>query len=819
MFRLSYKMYVYKQERFQFTTSCIIHQCRCIGEALFQHDAQQISAAHITTYQAGLRVEGIRPQTDYLGGNMINRQEWAGFNGRLWREEINVRDFIQKNYTPYDGDESFLAEPTEATNKLWGKLQELQKEERAKGGVLECETEVVTGLTAYGPGYIDESMKDLEQIVGLQTDKPLKRAFMPFGGIKMAEQAAAQYGYTVNPEFHKIFTEYHKTHNQAVFDVYTPEMRAVRHSHIITGLPDTYGRGRIVGDYRRVALYGIDYLMEQKAKDHANCGDGTMTDDVIRLREEIKDQWNALAGMKKMAEAYGYDISQPAKNAKEAVQWLYFGYLAAVKTQNGAAMSVGRIATFLDIYIKRDLDNGTLTESEAQELIDHLVMKFRMVKFARIQSYQQLFSGDPTWVTCDLAGTGVDGRSMVTKTDYRFLHTLENMGPSPEPNLTVLYSSKLPETFKKYAAKISVDTSSIQYENDDVMKVTWGDDYAICCCVSATQTGKEMQFFGARANLAKCLLYAINGGVDAKTREQVGPETKPITSEYLNYDEVVDKFEKEMDWLAGLYVNTLNAIQYMHDKYYYEAAEMALIDTDVKRTFATGIAGFSHVVDSLSAIKYAKVKVIRDETGFNVDYEVEGDFPKYGNDDDRADDIAVWLLKTFIEKIKKRHTYRNSEPTTSILTITSNVVYGKYTGNMPDGRRAGTPLAPGANPSYGAEQNGLLASLNSLTKLPYEWALDGISNTQTMNPDALGHNEEERVDNLVNVLDGYFDQGAHHLNVNVFGKEKLIDAMEHPEKPEYANFTIRVSGYAVKFIDLTREQQMDVISRTFHDHM
>ncbi len=751
---------------------------------------------------------------------MIDRQEWAGFEGRLWKEEINVRDFIQKNYTPYDGDESFLAEPTEATNKLWGKLQELQKEERARGGVLECETEVVTGLTAYGPGYIDEELKDLETVVGLQTDKPLKRAFMPYGGIKMAEQAAAQYGYNVNPEFHKIFTEYHKTHNQAVFDVYTPEMRAVRHSHIITGLPDTYGRGRIVGDYRRVALYGIDFLMEEKAKDHDNCGgDGVMTDDVIRLREEIKDQWVALAGMKKMAEIYGYDISQPAKNAREAVQWLYFGYLAAVKTQNGAAMSVGRIATFLDIYIKRDLDNGTLTEAEAQELIDHLVMKFRMVKFARVQSYQQLFSGDPTWVTCDLAGTGIDGRSMVTKTDYRFLHTLENMGPSPEPNLTVLYSSKLPANFKNYAARISVKTSSIQYENDDVMKVTWGDDYAICCCVSATQTGKEMQFFGARANLAKCLLYAINGGVDAKSREQVGPAYRPITSEYLNYSEVIQKFDAMMDWLAGVYVNTLNAIQYMHDKYYYEAAEMALIDTDVKRTFATGIAGFSHVVDSLSAIKYAKVKTVRDETGFIVDYETEGDFPKYGNDDDRADEIAVWLLKTFIEKIKKRHTYRNSEPTTSILTITSNVVYGKYTGNMPDGRRAGTPLAPGANPSYGAETNGLLASLNSLTKLPYEWALDGISNTQTMNPDALGHNEDERTDNLVNVLDGYFDQGAHHLNVNVFGKEMLLDAMEHPEKPEYANFTIRVSGYAVKFIDLTREQQMDVISRTFHDHM
>ena len=751
---------------------------------------------------------------------MVEKTQWAGFKGRLWKEEINVRDFIQNNYTPYDGDESFLAGPTEATNKLWGKLQELQKEERAKGGVLDMETKVVTGLTAYGPGYIDESMKDLEQVVGLQTDKPLKRAFMPYGGIKMAEESCENYGYTPDPELHKIFTEYHKTHNQGVFDAYTPEMRAARRSHIITGLPDTYGRGRIVGDYRRVALYGIDYLIKCKEEDKANCGCGVMTNDVIQLREELSDQINALKGMKAMAAAYGYDISEPATTAKEAVQWLYFGYLAAIKTQNGAAMSVGRVSTFLDIYIERDLEAGKLTEKEAQELIDHFVMKCRMVKFARITSYNELFSGDPTWATLEVGGTGIDGRSMVTKNDYRFLHTLENMGPSPEPNLTVLYSSRLPENFKKYAAKISVDTSSIQYENDDVMKVTWGDDYSICCCVSATQTGKEMQFFGARANLAKCLLYAINGGVDEKDGKQVGPAFKPITSEYLDYDEVIEKFDVMMDWLADLYVNTLNLIQYMHDKYYYEAAEMALIDTDVKRTFATGIAGFSHVVDSLSAIKYAKVKTVRDEEkGIVVDYQIEGDFPKYGNDDDKADDIAVWLLRTFLEKIKKRHTYRNSEPTTSILTITSNVVYGKYTGTMPDGRKAGTPLSPGANPSYGAEQNGLLASLNSLTKLPYEWALDGISNTQTMNPDALGHNEEERVANLVNVMDGYFDQGAHHLNVNVFGKDKLIDAMEHPEKPEYANFTIRVSGYAVKFIDLTKEQQMDVISRTFHDRM
>ena len=750
---------------------------------------------------------------------MVEKTQWAGFKGRLWKEEINVRDFIQNNYTPYDGDESFLAGPTEATNKLWGKLQELQKEERAKGGVLDMETKVVTGLTAYGPGYIDESMKDLEQVVGLQTDKPLKRAFMPYGGIKMAEESCENYGYTPDPELHKVFTEYHKTHNQGVFDAYTPEMRAARRSHIITGLPDTYGRGRIVGDYRRVALYGIDYLIKCKEEDKANCGCGVMTNDVIQLREELSDQINALKGMKAMAAAYGYDISEPATTAKEAVQWLYFGYLAAIKTQNGAAMSVGRVSTFLDIYINKDLEAGKITETEAQELIDHFVMKCRMVKFARITSYNELFSGDPTWATLEVGGTGIDGRSMVTKNDYRFLHTLENMGPSPEPNLTVLYSSRLPENFKKYAAHISVTTSSIQYENDDVMKVTWGDDYSICCCVSATQTGKEMQFFGARANLAKCLLYAINGGVDVKNREQVGPAYKPITSEYLEYDEVVEKFDAMMDWLADLYVNTLNLIQYMHDKYYYEAAEMALIDTDVKRTFATGIAGFSHVVDSLSAIKYAKVKTVRDETGIVVDYKIEGDFPKYGNDDDRADDIAVWLLKTFLEKIKKRHTYRDSEPTTSILTITSNVVYGKYTGAMPDGRPAGTPLSPGANPSYGAEQNGLLASLNSLTKLPYEWALDGISNTQTMNPDALGHNEDERVANLVNVMDGYFDQGAHHLNVNVFGKDKLIDAMEHPEKPEYANFTIRVSGYAVKFIDLTKEQQMDVISRTFHDRM
>ena len=750
---------------------------------------------------------------------MVQKEQWEGFKGRLWKEEINTRDFIQNNYKPYDGDSSFLADPTESTNKLWGKLQELQKEERAKGGVLDMDTDVVAGITSHGPGYINEAEKELEKVVGLQTDKPLKRAFMPYGGIKMAEEACSTYGYEPNKELHKIFTEYHKTHNQGVFDVYTPEIRNARRNKIITGLPDTYGRGRIVGDYRRVALYGIDFLMAEKAKDHENCGDGTMNDDTIRQREEIFDQYRALADMKKMAASYGYDISEPAKNAREAVQWLYFGYLAAVKTQNGAAMSVGRISTFLDIYIQRDLENGTLTEDEAQELIDHMVMKFRMVKFARVPSYNQLFSGDPVWATLEVAGMSMDGRSMVTKTDYRFLHTLENMGPSPEPNLTVLYSPSLPENFKKYAAEISISTSSVQYENDDVMKPVWGDDYSICCCVSATQTGKEMQFFGARANLAKCLLYAINGGIDEKTGVQVGPEYKGITTEYLDYDEVMKKYDTMMEWLAGIYVNSLNIIQYMHDKYYYEAAEMALIDTDVRRTFATGIAGFSHVVDSLSAIKYAKVKTIRNEEGLVIDYDVTGDFPRYGNDDDRADDIAVELLRTFLTKLKKRHTYRDSEPTTSILTITSNVVYGKATGAMPDGRKAGEPLAPGANPSYGAEGSGLLASLNSVAKLPYEWALDGISNTQTINPDALGHNEEERVTSLVNVLDGYFAQGAHHLNVNVFGKEKLIDAMEHPEKEEYANFTIRVSGYAVKFIDLTKEQQMDVISRTFHGNM
>ena len=747
------------------------------------------------------------------------REEWRGFSGTKWLDEVNMREFIQANYTGYNGNEDFLVGPTKATNKLWGKLKELQKEERAKGGVLDMETEVVSSATAYGPGYIDESLKSLEKVVGLQTDKPLKRAFMPYGGIKMAEQACTTYGYQPSEKLHEIFTKYCKTHNDGVFDAYTDEMKIVRHNHILTGLPDTYGRGRIVGDYRRVALYGVDFLINEKKKDLKNCGDGVMTEEIIRLREEISMQIKALNELKAMAQIYGYDISNPAKNAREAVQWLYFGYLSAIKTQNGAAMSVGRISTFLDIYINRDLQEGTLTEDEAQELIDHIVMKFRMVKFARIPSYNQLFSGDPVWATLEVAGLGMDGRSMVTKTDFRFLHTLENMGPSPEPNLTVLYSPALPEGFKKYAAKISVKTSSIQYENDEVMRPVWGDDYSICCCVSATQTGKEMQFFGARANLAKCLTYAISGGIDYKTREQCGPAYRPIEGDIVTYEEFMPKFIDMMEWLADIYVNTLNLIHYMHDKYFYEAAELALIDTDVRRTFATGIAGFSHVVDSISAIKYAKVKIVRDETGFPLDFETEGEFPRYGNDDERADEIAVWLLKTFMTMIKKHHTYRHSEPTTSILTITSNVVYGKYTPAMPDGRPAGAPLSPGANPSYGAEQNGLLASLNSVAKLPYEYALDGISNTQTIAPSTLGKTEEERTNTLVGVMDGYFSRGAHHLNVNVFGVEKLIDAMEHPEKEEYANFTIRVSGYAVKFIDLTREQQEDVIARQAHGKM
>lgn len=755
----------------------------------------------------------------------MHEKAWRNFKGEKWQSTIDVRDFIQKNYEPYNEDETFLKGPSEATSKLWSKIQDLQKEERARGGVLECETEIVSGITAYGAAYIDEDNKQLEKVVGLQTDKPLKRAFMPQGGIRTAKEAAKTYGYNINPLFEKIFTDYCKTHNQAVFDAYTAEMKRARHSHIITGLPDAYGRGRIVGDYRRIALYGLDYLIKEKENDLNNCGCGNMNEEVMRLRGEIADQIKALKQMKELGSLYGYNLSLPASNALEAVQWLYFGYLSAIKTQNGAAMSVGRISTFLDIYLQRDLKEGTISEVEAQELIDQLVLKLRIVKFARIPAYNELFSGDPVWATIVLGGSGLDGRHMVTKTDYRFLNTLVNMGPAPEPNLTILYSQNLPRNFKEYAASISIKTSSLQYENDDVMKPFWGDDYAICCCVSATQTGKEIQFFGARANLAKCLLYAINGGKDEKfmTKDnkhmQIGPELEPINSEYLSYEQVWHKFDFMMDWLAGLYVNTLNLIHYNHDKYFYEASQMALIDSDVRRTFATGIAGFSHVVDSLSALKYAKVKALRDSENITTDFIVEGDFPRYGNDDKRADEIANMLLKTFMTKIKKHQTYRHSEPTTSILTITSNVVYGKATGALPNGRKAYTPFSPGANPCYGAEKNGLLASLNSVASLPYEYALDGISNTQTINPDALGHSDSERKVNLVNVLNGYFARGAHHLNVNVFGVEKLKDAMEHPEKPEYAQFTIRVSGYAVKFIDLTREQQLDVIARQAHSTM
>ena len=743
------------------------------------------------------------------------QEAWEGFKEGIWTGEVDVRDFIQKNYTPYEGDESFLVGPTERTKELWGEVLDLLLKEREQGGVLDMDTKTVTGIVSHPAGYIDNAHREKETIVGLQTDKPLKRALHVNGGIRIACQAASQHGYKVDENVVERYTFERKTHNAGVFDVYTPEMRACRSAHIITGLPDGYGRGRIIGDYRRVALYGVDYLIKDKEAQKASTPT-VMTADNIRDREELQEQIRALGELKMMAETYGFDISNPATNTQEAIQWMYFAYLAAVKEQNGAAMSIGRTSTFIDIYAERDLANGTFTEEQIQEFVDHFIMKLRMVKFARTPEYQALFTGDPQWVTESIGGMGVDGRTLVTKMSYRYLHTLENMGTSPEPNMTVLWSTRLPENFKKFCAKTSVASSSIQYENDDLMRVYHGDDYGIACCVSSMRIGKEMQFFGARANLAKCLLYAINGGVDEKSHEQCGPNYAPITSEYLNYDEVLPKYVQMLDWLAGLYVNVLNLIQYMHDKYYYEEAEMALIDTDVRRTFATGIAGFSHVIDSLSAIKYAKVKVVRDESGLATGFETEGDFPKYGNDDDRADEIGVWLLRTFLEMIKKRHTYRNSEATTSILTITSNVVYGKYTGALPDGRAAFTPFAPGANPSYGAEQNGLLASLNSVAKLPYHWALDGISNTQTINPDALGHSEGERVENLVQVMDGYFDQGAHHLNVNVFGKEKLLDAMEHPEKEEYANFTIRVSGYAVKFIDLTREQQMDVISRTCH---
>ena len=741
-------------------------------------------------------------------------EQWNGFKGKVWKEEVNVRDFIQENYTLYEGDDRFLAGPTEATKALWAQVMDLNKQEREAGGVLDMDTKVVSTITSHGPGYLN---KDLETVVGFQTEKPFKRSLQPFGGIRMSEQSAEAYGFKIDEEISRIFRDWRKTHNQGVFDAYTPEMRAARKSGVITGLPDAYGRGRIIGDYRRVALYGVDRLIAEKQKDFANIGDGTMSDDVIRLREEVSEQYRALLELKELGNIYGFDISKPASNAREAFQWLYLGYLAAIKEQNGAAMSLGRTSTFLDIYVQRDLENGTLTEEQAQELVDHFVMKLRLVKFARTPEYNALFSGDPTWVTESIAGVGEDGRPLVTKNSFRFLHTLVNLGPAPEPNLTVLWSTRLPENFKLFAAKTSINTSAIQYENDDVMRPEWGDDYGIACCVSAMRIGKQMQFFGARANLAKTLLYAINGGIDEKSKAQVGPKYQPITSEYLDYEEVMAKYNDMMEWICGLYLNTLNIIHYMHDKYSYERIEMALHDTEILRTMATGIAGFSVAVDSLSAIKYAKVKTIRDEDGVVVDYEVEGDFPKYGNNDDRADEIAIWLLKEFMTKVKKHKTYRNAKHTTSILTITSNVVYGKKTGNTPDGRRAGEPFAPGANPMHGRDTHGALASLSSVAKVPYKYALDGISNTFSIIPKALGRELDVQEENLVAMLDGYASKGGHHLNINVFNRDTLLDAMEHPE--EYPQLTIRVSGYAVNFIKLTREQQLDVINRTMHESM
>ena len=755
----------------------------------------------------------------YMFHNQLSKEEkymeqWNGFKGKVWKEEVNVRDFIQENYTLYEGDDSFLAGPTEATKALWAQVMDLNKQEREAGGVLDMDTKVISTITSHGPGYLN---KDLEAVVGFQTEKPFKRSLQPFGGIRMSEQSAEAYGFKIDEEISRIFRDWRKTHNQGVFDAYTPEMRAARKSGVITGLPDAYGRGRIIGDYRRVALYGVDRLIAEKQKDFANIGDGTMSDDVIRLREEVSEQYRALLELKELGNIYGFDISKPASNAREAFQWLYLGYLAAIKEQNGAAMSLGRTSTFLDIYVQRDLENGTLTEEEAQELVDHFVMKLRLVKFARTPEYNALFSGDPTWVTESIAGVGEDGRPLVTKNSFRFLHTLVNLGPAPEPNLTVLWSTRLPENFKLFAAKTSINTSAIQYENDDVMRPEWGDDYGIACCVSAMRIGKQMQFFGARANLAKTLLYAINGGIDEKSKAQVGPKYQPITSEYLDYEEVMAKYNDMMEWICGLYLNTLNIIHYMHDKYSYERIEMALHDTEILRTMATGIAGFSVAVDSLSAIKYAKVKTIRDEDGIVVDYEVEGDFPKYGNNDDRADEIAVWLLKEFMTKVKKHKTYRNAKHTTSILTITSNVVYGKKTGNTPDGRRAGEPFAPGANPMHGRDTHGALASLSSVAKVPYKYALDGISNTFSIIPKALGRELDVQEENLVAMLDGYASKGGHHLNINVFNRDTLLDAMEHPE--EYPQLTIRVSGYAVNFIKLTREQQLDVINRTMHESM
>ena len=741
-------------------------------------------------------------------------EQWQGFKGKTWKTEVDVRDFIQQNYSAYEGDAEFLEGPTEATNELWAQVMDLTKQEMEAGGVLDMDTKVVSTITSHDAGYLN---KDKEQIVGFQTEKPFKRSLQPFGGIRMSEQSAEAYGYEIDPEVSHIFRDYRKTHNQGVFDVYTPEMRNARSNKIITGLPDAYGRGRIIGDYRRVALYGVDFLMQEKLKDFAVLGNGTMSEDIIRLREEMSEQYRALKDLKELGNIYGFDISKPATTAKEAFQWLYLGYLAAVKQQNGAAMSLGRVSTFLDVYIQRDLENGTLTEKEAQEIVDHFVMKLRLVKFARTPDYNELFSGDPTWVTEAIGGMGEDGRTLVTKSSFRFLQTLKNMGTAPEPNLTVLWSTRLPEGFKRFCAHISIATSSIQYENDDVMRPEWGDDYGIACCVSAMRIGKQMQFFGARANLAKSLLYAINGGVDEVTRKQVGPKYQPITSEYLDYDEVMEKFDMMNEWVAGMYINILNVIHYMHDKYSYEDLEMALHDTNVMRTMATGIAGFSVTIDSLSAIKHAKVKVIRDEHGIAVDFEIEGDYPKYGNNDDRADEIGVWLLKDFMSKVKKHKTYRDAKHTTSILTITSNVVYGKSTGATPDGRKAGVPFAPGANPQHGRDTHGALASLSSVAKIPYRYSLDGISNTFSIVPKALGREDEVQEENLSNMLDGYVRKGGHHLNVNVFNRETLMDAMEHPEN--YPQLTIRVSGYAVNFVKLTREQQMDVISRTMHESM
>ncbi|GEN57483.1 formate acetyltransferase [Halolactibacillus alkaliphilus] len=740
---------------------------------------------------------------------------WNGFVDGRWQKEIDVRDFIIKNFTLYEGNEDFLAEPTQATKDLWDQVMELTKEERERGGVYDLDTKIVSTITSHDAGYLN---KDKEKVVGVQTDVPFKRSLQPFGGIRMAQVSAESYGYKLDPEVEKIFTDYRKTHNQGVFDAYTPEIRAARRAGIVTGLPDAYGRGRIIGDYRRVALYGIDKLMAAKKADYDLIGgNGVMSEDVIRDREEHSEQYRALAELKQLGKTYGFDLSRPAENAQEAFQWLYLGYLAAIKEQNGAAMSLGRTSTFLDVYIERDLQNGVMTEEEAQELVDHFVMKLRLVKFARTPEYNDLFSGDPTWVTESLAGIAEDGRPLVTKNSYRFLHTLDNLGPAPEPNLTVLWSVKLPESYKKYCANMSIKTSSIQYENDDLMRPHYGDDYGIACCVSAMRIGKQMQFFGARVNLAKALLYSINGGVDEKSKAQVAPAYAPITSEYLDYDEVMAKYDTMLDWLSGVYVNALNIIHYMHDKYSYERIEMALHDRDVFRTMACGIAGLSVVADSLSAIKYAKVRTIRDEDGIAVDYEIEGNFPKYGNNDDRVDDIAADLVKRFMNKVKQHKTYRNSTHTQSLLTITSNVVYGKKTGNTPDGRRAGEPFAPGANPLHGRDENGSLASLMSVAKMPYEYAMDGISNTFSIVPKALGKDEETQKANLAAMLDGYAKKNGHHLNVNVFDRETLLDAMEHPE--EYPQLTIRVSGYAVNFIKLTREQQIDVINRTFHESM